>query len=246
MNNRFAAEEQWPVAWRSGLRYLTVFYIITAVASPVIQGVKYSVASIDARVAAINRQSADALEKRDLATLTATNDRLEMELKKMQFLRLVTFTTAALSLGGICLLILGTWQITRQPISRWEMAVRWAVLLPLLLIPFICIGVQAEEMKLLIPLTGVLIVTGHEIAVLKIAQSVGNPETGNRLRRIVRGMNGLMVALCVIQILAWIPAVPKGLPEGAQWVAAFGISIIASIHAATLWQLSGRLGVSSK
>ena len=246
VTSRFQTDEQYLVAWRRGLRFIVLFYVGIAVTSPVTQYVRNAVAASDVRISAINRQSTEAFEKRDLAAITETNDRLEDEVKKQQFLRLVTFSAAGLSIGGLCLLVLGTWMITQQPISRWERAVRYAAIMPLVLIPLIATGVKTEGLNLLILLVSIVILTGHEVAVRKIAVHTGNSEIDARLHWAYFCMRILVVALSLTRFIATLHFVSKGLIVGVLWVVMLGMIAATFVQAATIWELSGKVAVAGR
>lgn len=238
---RSICDDPSPSSWPRGLVYLVVFYVGAAIASPGVQMVKSYVAASDERVARINHDSAEALRNRDWTAMNQTADRLEIEVQRLRVVRLLVFAGAALMLGGLCLMFVGTWNVTVQPISWWETAGRYIAVLPLILVLFVAAGIKTGSMEFLMMVAGLVISTSHEIAFEKIAGKTGNSDLASRMEWNSRAIRGLLIVCALAMLLHGIRTLDENLFAGIRWGVALGAIIVSLIQARTFGQLQRRL-----
>lgn len=212
--------------WRRGLLWLPVFYLGSAAILWPLTAEKAVLKDLQVELTAaiqeidsvIQRPRGVQFQPRQLQEL---NERLDqLEARGRIHLHVVFLLTSAAVV--LCLLFIwATWQVTAGQRGRLETWARWLVILH----PILSVAEAVDPsfvLQIIVQLTRVFVVIGHQLAALRIARWTGNFSIAKSLQSLFKSFESILVCCVTLVILsetflagwglsAWMVLILKGI-----------------------------------
>ena len=175
-----------------------------------------------------------AHQRQDLKLARQADEQLNRAIEKLRTIERSGWILAGGTGLGFLLFAWSTWQVTQQPISRWETFARWGVLLVPALTGLKVMAGRHAGVDFASQILSIVVSVGHHHALHKIAAWAGDREVQARIDWLYRTFYRIVFALFVLALSGVLKPVPSWVIE---WLFLTIGGLCVTGLAFTIWQL---------